>query len=183
MDEIVQLVASEPEDNDEMTVFKIKASNTGLLLEAFKDGRKWHKDSRTECTRFASVSISSVQVVTHFSILNTYFSNKFNVPTVQTFGYKPARTAQLLEITNHIGITEKITIKVSNKMLKNNSCRTLLVEEIRSMLQGASIYHPYLHIQFEVFLRCRCFTIINLTNHFRKNLFLIPIQQFVATIK
>ena len=56
MDEIVQLVASEPEDNDEMTVFKIKASNTGLLLEAFKDGRKWHKDSRTECTRFASVS-------------------------------------------------------------------------------------------------------------------------------
>lgn len=40
MDEIVQLVASEPQDNDEITVFKIKASNTGLLLEAFKDGRK-----------------------------------------------------------------------------------------------------------------------------------------------
>ena len=40
MDDIVQLVASEPEDNDKIAVFKTKASNTGLLLEAFKDGRK-----------------------------------------------------------------------------------------------------------------------------------------------
>lgn len=40
------------------------------------------------------------------------------------------------------------------------------------MLKGASIYHPHLHIQFEVFLRCRCFKTINLTNPFSKHLFL-----------
>ena len=123
MDEIVQLVASEPEDNDEMTVFKIKASNTGLLLEAFKDGRKWHKDSRTECTRFASVRY--FVCVGSYTFLNTKYlffkqiqcSNR----TDFRFGYKPASTAQLLEITNYIGIAEKITIKASKKMLKNNS--------------------------------------------------------------
>ena len=36
-------------------VYKIKARNTVLRLEALKDGKKWNKDSTTQWTGFASV--------------------------------------------------------------------------------------------------------------------------------
>ena len=55
MDEPVQTVNSIPYNIDGMSVYKIKARNTVLRLEALKDGRKWHKDSTTQWTGFASV--------------------------------------------------------------------------------------------------------------------------------
>ena len=55
MDEPVQTVNSIPYNIDGISVYKIKAKNSVLLLEALKDGRKWNKDSRTEWTGFASV--------------------------------------------------------------------------------------------------------------------------------
>ena len=55
MDEPVQTVNSIPYNIDGITVYKIKARNTVLRLEALKDGRKWNKDSTTQWTGFASV--------------------------------------------------------------------------------------------------------------------------------
>ena len=85
MDEIVQLVASVTQDNDEITVFKIKASNTGLLLKAVKDGRKWYKNSRTKCAGL--VSVRYLACAGGYTCPNTkyLFSNNLDVLTVQTF--------------------------------------------------------------------------------------------------
>ena len=55
MDEPVQTVNSIPYNIDGISVYKIKARNTVLRLEALKDGRKWNKDSTTQWTGFASV--------------------------------------------------------------------------------------------------------------------------------
>ena len=54
MDEPVQTVNSIPYNIDRISVYKIKARNRVLLLEALKGERKWNKDSRTEWTGFAS---------------------------------------------------------------------------------------------------------------------------------
>ena len=54
MDEPVQTVNSIPYNIDRIFVYKIKARNRVLLLEALKGERKWNKDSRTEWTGFAS---------------------------------------------------------------------------------------------------------------------------------
>ena len=48
MDESVQTVNSVPYNIDGISVYKIKARNRVLLLEALKDERKWNRDSRTE---------------------------------------------------------------------------------------------------------------------------------------
>ena len=55
MDEPVQTVNSIPYNIDGITVYKIKARNTVLRLEALKDGKKWNKDSTTQWTGFSSV--------------------------------------------------------------------------------------------------------------------------------
>ena len=43
MDEPVQTVNSIPYNIDGISVYKIKARNRVLLLEALEDGRKWNK--------------------------------------------------------------------------------------------------------------------------------------------
>ena len=55
MDEPVQTVNSIPYNIDGISVYKIKARNTVLRLEALKNGRKWNKDSTARWTGFASV--------------------------------------------------------------------------------------------------------------------------------
>ena len=55
MDEPVQTVNSIPYNIDGISMYKIKAKNSVLLLEALKDGRNWNKDSRTEWTGFTFV--------------------------------------------------------------------------------------------------------------------------------
>ena len=66
MDEPVQMVTSIPHNIDGITVYKIKARNRVLLLEAVKDGRKWNKDSRTEWAGFyLCKDIEIAQVDTH----------------------------------------------------------------------------------------------------------------------
>ena len=102
MDEPVQTVNSIPYNIDGISVYKIKARNRVLLLEALKDGRKWNKIQEQNGQGLLLWDTETAEEVTHALILNAYFLSNSNIQIVQTLQWMaPASTAQPLGITNH----------------------------------------------------------------------------------